>query len=74
MAFQCESCYKDKSAFMWASLSVGPCENCGYTDYCLDLPFDIDPKWKANVKAQLEKGGHKDWPIPWRPARDVTYD
>ena len=61
MAFQCEGCYADKSEFMYASLSRGPCENCGYTDVCVDRPFNIDPNWKQNLVKDLIRA---NLPIP----------
>jgi len=56
MAFQCRSCYKDKVAFDMAGFkSKGPCENCHYTDICIDAPFNTDPRWKLNVAEDLAR-------------------
>lgn len=58
MAFQCQDCYSDKGAFIISyGRSRGPCENCGFTDLCVDAPFSIDPKWRENVQATLDKAG-----------------
>lgn len=60
--FLCESCThpSHKDRFMFNLLSKGPCENCGYTDTCIDIwsgtpgPL-IDPNWEANVQKDLER-------------------
>lgn len=52
MAFQCMDCYRNNQMeFMFRS--YGPCENCGYTNYCIDAPFDIAPNWKDRLKRTL---------------------
>lgn len=55
--FLCKDCthpeYKDY--FEFAFISKGPCENCGYTDICIESPHDvkIDPNWQENVELSL---------------------
>lgn len=59
--FICKGCSKDKSVFDWAHLSKGPCENCHFTDLCTDFKdTEIDPKWKENLRADLERIGRLD--------------
>ena len=55
MAFICRDCIAPahKDEFMYSPLSHGPCENCHYTDDCVDTRAGIDPNWRKNVQASL---------------------
>jgi len=55
MAFICRDCIAPahKDEFMYSPLSHGSCENCHYTDDCVDTRAGIDPKWRENVQASL---------------------
>jgi hypothetical protein len=56
MAFICKDCIEPahKDEFIFRPLSHGPCENCHYTDDCVDIKgVGIDPKWRENVQASL---------------------
>jgi len=69
--FVCQGCIKDKKQFAYAAFkSKGPCENCRYTDVCVDIPsfaVDIDPKWKANLYRDLTKAGLPEEAAKWAP-------
>jgi hypothetical protein len=57
MAFICRDCIEParKDEFVWRPLSHGPCENCHYTDDCVDTKAGIDPNWHENVLASLAR-------------------
>ena len=59
MAFICSDCIEPraKDELTYRPVSHGPCENCGYTDDCVDTKAGIDPKWRENVAETLKRLG-----------------
>lgn len=59
--FICRGCAANKEAFdLGMFKSKGPCENCGYTDICIDIHHssplsDIDPNWEQNLADDLAR-------------------
>lgn len=52
--FICRGCAKNKADWDEHMFrSKGPCENCHYTDICIDDRVEIDPNWKKNLEADL---------------------
>jgi hypothetical protein len=47
MAFLCKDCIHPdyRQEFFYRPISHGPCENCHYTDSCVDTKSPTDPKW-----------------------------